>query len=253
MMRREANLHEAWPAAPGRPALIRLENVSRAFDDGAVVALLRVNLQLGEDDCIALVGASGSGKSTLISMLSGIDLPTEGQVFWNGTPVASRQQWAALRASEIGIVFQEFHLIPTLTAMENVEIAMFGRGVASAERRKRAGAALDRVGLSGRLDHRPHALSGGERQRVAIARSIVNRPKLLLADEPTGNLDSTNTTRIADLLLELQHAGMTLVLATHDEALALRCKRQIRLRDGQVVDDWINPGAETVAADRALS
>src|SRR6185312_10272848 len=180
---------------------------------------------------------------SLISMMSGIDGPTAGEVSWNGEPVKSRKQWAAIRSGEIGIVFQEFHLIPTLTALENVEIAMFGRNIAPAKRRLRAATALDRVGLAERLDHVPRALSGGERQRVAIARSIINEPKLLLADEPTGNLDSVNTTMIADLLLQLQRAGTALVLATHDEELALRCKRLIRLRDGHIVDDWVNVAA----------
>jgi putative ABC transport system ATP-binding protein len=220
------------------PPLVCLRNVSRVFDQGAVVALRRVDLEIEPADCVALSGASGSGKSTLISLMCGIDVPTEGDVLWNGKTVRSRKQWAALRSSQVGIVFQEFHLIPTLTALENVELAMFGHSLSSADRRRRASAALDRVGLGSRLAHVPHALSGGERQRVAIARSIVNRPKLLLADEPTGNLDSSNTTMIADLLLELQCAGMALVLATHDQTLALRCKRQIRVRDGHVVDDW---------------
>jgi predicted ABC-type transport system involved in lysophospholipase L1 biosynthesis ATPase subunit len=234
------------------PPLVALKNVSRVYDEGAVVALRRVDLQIDKDDCVALSGASGSGKSTLISMMCGIDVPSEGEVAWNGEGIQSRKRWAALRGSQIGIVFQEFHLIPTLTARENVELAMFGHGVTAAERRARASKALGRVGLGGRVDHVPHSLSGGERQRVAIARSIVNEPKLLLADEPTGNLDSDNTTMIADLLLELQDAGMTLVLATHDEALALRCKRQIRLRDGHVVDDWRSAPIE-VKAEKARS
>jgi putative ABC transport system ATP-binding protein len=222
------------------PPLIRLQGVDRMFDQGAVVALHHVDLVIEPDDCIALVGASGSGKSSLISMLSGIDTPTSGEVYWGSEPIESRKQWAALRSSDIGIVFQEFHLIPTLTARENVEIAMFGRNIPPAERRVRAAAALEQVGLGTRLDHVPRELSGGERQRVAIARSIINRPKLLLADEPTGNLDSVNATMIVDLLFELQQAGAALVLATHDETLALRCKRLIRLRDGQIVDDWVN-------------
>jgi putative ABC transport system ATP-binding protein len=236
-----------------RPPLIRLQGVSRIFDQGAVVALDQVDLQISDDDCIALVGASGSGKSSLISMMSGIDVPTSGEVYWNGRAVASRREWAALRGADIGIVFQEFHLIPTLTALENVELAMFGHGLAPAERRRRASAALERVGLGGRFNHAPQSLSGGERQRVAIARSIINQPKLLLADEPTGNLDTINTTMIADLLLDLQRAGTTLILATHDETLALRCKRQIRVRDGQIVDDWLNVAAVQELAERATA
>jgi predicted ABC-type transport system involved in lysophospholipase L1 biosynthesis ATPase subunit len=236
---------------PSRPSLLRLQGVSRVFDQGAVVALRDVSLQIATDECIALVGVSGSGKSSLISIMTGIAPPTAGEVFWNGQAIESRKQWAALRGSEIGIVFQEFHLIPTLTALENVELAMFGHSLTAVERRRKASAALDRVGLGARLGHLPQALSGGERQRVAIARSIINRPKLLLADEPTGNLDSTNMALIADLLLDLQRAGTALVLATHNETLALRCRRQIRLRDGQIVDDWINVAAELVQAERA--
>src|SRR4051812_4363780 len=233
-----------------RPSLIRLRGVNRVFDQGAVVALRQIDLVIEPDDCIALVGASGSGKSSLISIMSGIDVPTAGEVHWNGSPVESRAQWCALRSSEIGIVFQEFHLIPTLTALENVEIAMFGHAITPAQRRLRAAAALGEVGLGGRLDHLPKALSGGERQRVAIARSIINQPKLLLADEPTGNLDSVNTEIIAELLLGLQRAGTALVIATHDETLALRCKRLIRLRDGQVVDDWLNLAAVPAAPEK---
>ena len=220
--------------SPGQD-LVRLEGVSRVFDAGAVVALRDVSLSIGHGDCVAILGASGSGKSSLINLMSGIDAPTSGRVLWDGQPVTSRRKWAQLRARSIGIVFQEFHLLPTLTALENVEIAMFGHGIKPAVRSTRAKAALRRVGLGARLDHRPSALSGGERQRVAIARSIVNWPTLLLADEPTGNLDSANAAMIADLLLELHVVGnMALVLVTHDEALARRCERQIRIKDGAI-------------------
>jgi putative ABC transport system ATP-binding protein len=171
-------------------------------------------------------------------MMSGIDAPTGGRVMWRGEPVTSRRAWTRLRSQDIGIVFQEFNLLPTLTAIENVELAQFGRGRSAVERRSRAAAALERVGLGARLAHLPHALSGGERQRVAIARSVVNTPKLLLADEPTGNLDSTNADMIADLLIGLQEASQTtLVLVTHDETLARRCRRQIRIKDGSIVED----------------
>jgi len=161
-------------------------------------------------------------------------------VLWGGQPVASRRAWAQLRRRDIGIVFQEFHLLPTLTARENVEMALMGHGIAAAERRERAQSALERVGLAHRLENLPHALSGGERQRVAIARAIVNAPRLLLADEPTGNLDTANTEAVADLLFNLQRdTGMTLVLVTHDEHLAARCRRCVRIRDGEVADDRV--------------
>ena len=218
--------------------LIRLEGVERRYDDGAIVALKKVDLVIATGECLAILGPSGSGKSSLLNMLSGIDMPTAGQVYWNDLPVRSRKEWAVLRGSEIGIVFQEFNLLPTLTALENVEIALIGRGIPASSRRPRVIKALERVGLMGRLDHLPNALSGGERQRVAIARSMVNEPGLLLADEPTGNLDSVNARHIIDLLLGLQEdTGTTLVLITHDEDIAARCNRCVRMKDGEIVED----------------
>ena len=224
----------------GARSLIALRGVSRMHDGGAIAALRNVDLQIKEGDCVAIVGASGSGKSSLVNILCGIDYPTSGHVVWQGRPVRRKREWVWLRRLRIGIVFQEFNLIPTLTALENVELALLGRGMSAKHRYTRAGMVLGRVGL----DHRPHhlvsRLSGGERQRVAIARAIVSDPKLLLADEPTGNLDSVSAGRIADLLFSLREmSGMTLVLVTHDDALAARCTRQIRLRDGAVVEDTL--------------
>jgi putative ABC transport system ATP-binding protein len=218
--------------------LIRLEGVERHYDDGTIVALKKVDLVIASGECLAILGPSGSGKSSLLNMLSGIDMPTKGQVYWNDLPVRSRKEWAVLRGSEIGIVFQEFNLLPTLTALENVEIALIGHGIPASSRRSRAVKALERVGLMARLDHLPNAMSGGERQRVGTARSIVNNPVLLLADEPTGNLDSVNARLIIDLLLALQEdTGTTLVLITHDENIAARCNRCVRMKDGGVVED----------------
>ena len=226
------------PMFPRANPLIRLQNVTRSHDRGKIVALKDVNLVIAAGECIAILGPSGSGKSSLLNILSGIDMPTAGKVYWNDLPPRSRREWATLRGSEIGIVFQDFNLLPTLTAIENVEMALLGRGVSSASRRSRAVKALERVGLIARLDHLPNALSGGERQRVAIARSIVNSPSLLLADEPTGNLDSANAALIIDLLLGLHDdTGTTLVLITHDEDIAARCSRCIRMKDGAVADD----------------
>ncbi len=222
------------------PALVALERVGRVFDDGAIVALASLDLAIPAGDCVAILGPSGSGKSSVVNLISGIDRPTAGRVLWRGKPVKSRRAWARLRRSEIGIVFQEFHLLPTLTAAENVEMALIARGVPASERQTRAREALELVGLGHRLTHLPHALSGGERQRVAIARSIVNGPTLLLADEPTGNLDSANAALVADLLFKLQaDTGMTLVLVTHDESLAGRCKRCVHIRDGVIVEDRV--------------
>jgi putative ABC transport system ATP-binding protein len=228
------------PGEEGAGALIALAGVSRSFDDGTIVALKAVDLAIDRGECVAVLGPSGSGKSSIVNLLSGIDLPNGGRVLWNGRPVASRRAWARLRRKDIGIVFQEFHLLPTLTARENVEMALMGHGTPAAARRERAEAALARVGLSHRLKNLPHALSGGERQRVAIARAIVNAPRLLLADEPTGNLDSANADTVADLLFNLQRdTGMTLVLITHDEHLAARCRRCVRIRDGEIADDRV--------------
>jgi putative ABC transport system ATP-binding protein len=218
--------------------LIRLEAVGRVFDSGSVVALRNIDLRISRGECVAILGSSGSGKSSIVNMLSGIDRPTTGRVYWKDQPVTSRKEWSALRANSIGIVFQEFHLLPTLTALENVELALFGRGIAARERRVRASKSLDRVGLAVRQHHLPHALSGGERQRVAVARSLVNEPELILADEPTGNLDSTNATMVANLLFYLHQTGAAaLVLVTHDEALARRCQRCVRVKDGEIVED----------------
>ena len=222
------------------PPLVTLEGVSRAFDDGAIVALRSIDLAIPAGDCVAILGPSGSGKSSIVNLLSGIDRPTSGRILWNGTPIESRRAWSRLRRDGIGIVFQEFNLIPTLSAAENVEMALMGRGVAANQQRARAQAALGRVGLAHRMRHLPHALSGGERQRVAIARAIVNAPSVLLADEPTGNLDSANAAAVADLLFDLQRdTGMTLVLVTHDESLAARCRRCVRVRDGEIAEDRI--------------
>jgi putative ABC transport system ATP-binding protein len=227
--------------------MLRLNNVSRAFDGGAVVALNDVSLSIDAHDCIAVSGKSGSGKSTLIHILSGCDSATSGSVYWLEQPMRDQRVWRRLRATEIGIIFQEFHLLPTLTAMENVELALMENERSSRKRKRRAGELLTRVGLEARMSHLPAALSGGERQRVAIARSIANTPRLLLADEPTGNLDTVNAASIMDLLLEIhQTRGAALVLATHDESLAARCRRRVALRDGRIVEDCI-------ASDAALA
>lgn len=223
---------------PATETLMRLEAVKRVFDGGSVVALRNIDLRISCGECLAILGASGSGKSSIINMLSGIDRPTTGRVYWKDRTVTSRKDWSALRANSIGIVFQEFHLLPTLTALENVELALFGKGIAAHERRVRASNSLDRVGLIARLHHLPHALSGGERQRVAVARSLVNKPEVILADEPTGNLDSASAATVMDLLFDLHRTGVaTLVLVTHDETLARRCRRCIELRDGEIIED----------------
>jgi ABC-type lipoprotein export system ATPase subunit len=226
--------------------LIALRGVSRNHDGGAISALKNVDLEIVSGDCVAIVGASGSGKSSLVNLLCGIDYPSAGSVLWNGQPVRSQAEWARLRRTSIGIVFQEFNLIPTLTAIENVELALFGRSLSSARRLARASILLDRVGLEHRMHNRVTTLSGGERQRVAIARALANEPRLLLADEPTGSLDSVNAALVAELLFKLRKdPEMTIVLVTHNEALALRCPRQVRVKDGRIVKE---AGNTTVAA-----
>ncbi len=227
-----------------RPPLMRLERIDRVFDAGAVIALRAVNLTIANGERLAILGKSGSGKSTLLHIMGGCDSPTSGSVSWRGEKVNDQRRWRQLRGSEIGIVFQEFHLLPSLSARENVEMALIGRGIGWSDRVRRSRELLDRVGLGGRMDHLPHALSGGERQRVAIARSIANNPSLLLADEPTGNLDSANAASVEDLLFEIQRANdAALAIVTHDETLAARCVRRIRIKDGEVRED-LNPGAE---------
>jgi putative ABC transport system ATP-binding protein len=220
------------------PAIVALNGVSRSFDAGRVTALDQVSLAIAPGDLVAILGRSGSGKSCLVNLMAGLDRPSAGTVLWRGAPVAGRAGWARLRADHIGLVFQEFHLIPTLTAVENVEIGLFGRHLTATARRERAVAALAEVGLSGRLGHLPAALSGGERQRTAVARALARDPDILLADEPTGNLDSVSSQTVADLMLAL-HARrrMTLVVVTHDEALARRFDRQVRVSDGRIVED----------------
>jgi putative ABC transport system ATP-binding protein len=224
--------------SPDSEPLIALRGVSRSYDGGAIAALRSIDLQIEAGDCVAIVGASGSGKSSLVNLLCGIDHASAGSVLWQGRVLRTQREWARLRRLDIGIVFQEFNLIPTLTALENVEIALFGRGLPARQRVTRAALVLGRVGLEHRVDNRVTTLSGGERQRVAIARAIVNQPKLLLADEPTGNLDSVSAANVAEIIFRLHRdSGMTVVLVTHDDALAARCPRRVRIRDGVIVED----------------
>ena len=226
------------PHSSDSRALISLRGVSRVYDGGTITALKNIDLEIEAGDRMAIIGASGSGKSSLVNMLCGIDRPSAGTVLWEGHPQRTRQGWAKLRRLSIGIVFQEFNLIPTLTALENVELALFGRRLAARRRRMRAAIVLERVGLQHRMDSVVTKLSGGERQRVAIARAIVNEPKLLIGDEPTGNLDSKNAANVAHLMFGLcADKRMTLVLVTHDEKLAASCHRRVRIRDGVIVED----------------
>lgn len=215
--------------------LIEFKNVAHSYDEGRIVALRGIDLKFARGESFAIVGPSGSGKTTLMQLMCGIRTPSQGKVLWGGQAVDTAKEWTALRGAGIGIVFQEFNLFPTLSAAENVEMPLIGTGVGGAERTQAVSKALAAVGLSKRATHLPHQLSGGERQRVAVARSIVNEPSLLLADEPTGNLDSKNAKAIMQLLFELtKKREMTLVIVTHDPSIAKRCKHVIEIRDGAV-------------------
>jgi len=223
------------PAMTPQP-LIALEHVGHEFDGGRIVALRDVNLDFGRGESVAIVGASGSGKTTLILVMCGIRTPTKGMLRWKGEPVTTLRQWTDLRRSAIGIVFQDFNLFPTLTARENVELPMAEAGMKAADRAQRARELLAYVGLAHRERHRPSQLSGGEQQRVAIARALSNNPALLLADEPTGELDARTGAEIISLFGKLNADGTTIVVVTHDEELASSAGRKIHMRDGVIVD-----------------
>ena len=226
------------PPAPDVRPLVSLRDVARVYPRGAreVVALAGVSLDVREGEKLAVMGPSGSGKTTLLSILGCLDRPSRGEHLFDGRRVEglSDDELSRLRNRSIGFVFQAFHLIPQLTVAENVETPLLYEGAPAAEWRPRALRALERVGLAPRADHRPSELSGGEAQRAAIARALVTEPRLLLADEPTGNLDSATGEEIASLLDELHARGRTVVLVTHNEALARRAQRVVRLRDGRV-------------------
>jgi putative ABC transport system ATP-binding protein len=220
------------------PAIIEARELSRSFDGGRIVALRGVSLTVRPGEAVAVLGQSGSGKSTLLNLLSGIDVPTSGVVYFAGDVVDRPRDWTRLRSARIGLVFQHFHLLPTLTAIENVELPMLGRVTGAVRRRQRARALMDEVGILDRANARIFELSGGERQRVAIARAIANEPDFVLADEPTGSLDRASGRMIIGLLSELrrQH-GTTLVLVTHDPGVAEFCSRRIELADGSVISE----------------
>lgn len=225
--------------------MIRLEALTRIFQvgDQQVHALDNIDLEIAAGEYISVMGPSGSGKSTLLNVLGLLDTPTSGAFWLDGvnTSTMSDEDLAATRQRQIGFVFQAFHLVPRMTALENVELPMLLAGTAPAERDRRGRQALQGVGLIDREHHRPAQLSGGERQRVAIARAIVMQPRLLLADEPTGNLDSASGVEVLRIMEELNAAGLTLVVVTHDPLIGERARRRLRMRDGRVVEDQRSP------------
>lgn len=224
--------------------LLALRDVSRQYDGGRIVALSNVTMAIAPGETVALTGRSGSGKSTLVHLMAGLDAPSSGAVRFRGQEIGRPSAWTRIRAREIGIVFQAFNLLPTLDALRNVMVPMLGVERDSDRRRGRARALLERVGLAARADHRPAELSGGERQRVAIARCLANRPALILADEPTGNLDSGNARSVTELLLGVcAEYGAALVIATHDATIVDRTMRRIELLDGRVIGGGMAPAS----------
>ncbi len=221
-------------------ALIQLESITKTYDSGenAVQALRGVDVQIDRGEFLSIIGPSGSGKSTLMHILGCLDSPSTGRYWLDGEDVAtmSGKQLARIRNQKLGFVFQTFNLLPRATILKNVELPLLYAGVDSDERRTRAMHALDRVGLANRFKHRPSELSGGQRQRVAVARALVNTPSLILADEPTGNLDQKTGSDIIRLFEEVAAAGQTIVLVTHDPAIAARTQRRVKIVDGLVVD-----------------
>jgi putative ABC transport system ATP-binding protein len=221
--------------------MIRLSAVSRCFilGDQQVKGLDRVDLQVSPGEYLAVMGPSGSGKSTLLNILGLLDAPDSGEYWLNGEATAAldENRRAELRSRHIGFVFQSYHLIPRLTALENIELPMLLAGIEPAERHRRSARLVERLNLGDRVRHRPGELSGGQRQRVAIARAMVMQPALLLADEPTGNLDSHSGAEVVALLEELNGEGLTLLVVTHDPAIGGRARRRLSMRDGQIIDD----------------
>jgi putative ABC transport system ATP-binding protein len=229
--------------------IIILKNIEKVYKIGneLIYALRDVSLNVQKNEYVALMGPSGSGKSTLMNMLGCLDTPTSGQYILNGHSVAtmSDSQLAEIRNKEIGFVFQTFNLLPRATTLDNVALPLVYAGLSKAAREERAKEVLEQVGLGDRMQHKPNELSGGQRQRVAIARALVNKPAIILADEPTGNLDSKTSIEIMGLLEDIHKNGNTIILVTHEEDIAMHAHRIVRLRDGLVESDAANSNITT--------
>lgn len=225
-------------------ALIHIENMKKIYNPGEneVRALDGINLDIERGDLVAIVGHSGSGKSTLMNMLGCLDTPTSGKYVLDGQDVASMtdNQLADVRNKEIGFIFQGFNLISNLDAVGNVELPLVYRGVSKNERKQLAMEALKSVGLEDRMKHKPNEMSGGQQQRVAVARAVAAKPPIILADEPTGNLDTKSTQEILEILKELHRSGRTVIIITHDEEIASQAHRVIRILDGRIEEDYCN-------------
>ncbi len=223
--------------------IIQIENLTKIYDTGAiqVEALKSVNLNVEKNEFVAIMGPSGSGKSTLMNIIGCLDRLTDGKYLLEGKDISTLNdnELAVIRNKKIGFVFQAFNLLPRLTALGNVELPMIYAGIPASMRRKKAIEALEKVGLGDRLHHRPNELSGGQKQRVAIARALVNNPAILLADEPTGNLDSKSSHEIMDIFEKLNDEGVTIVMVTHEAEIAAHTKRNVIFRDGEIISDTL--------------
>jgi putative ABC transport system ATP-binding protein len=237
------------PTNTAKP-LITIKDIGRKYVIGAEVihALKSVSLSINKGEFVALMGPSGSGKSTLMNILGCLDTPTKGLYILNGIDVShmTDSQLAEVRNSEIGFVFQTFNLLPRNTALDNVALPLIYAGINKEKRMERASNALKNVGLGNRMDHKPNELSGGQRQRVAVARALINNPSIILADEPTGNLDTKTSIEIMGLIEDIHAKGNTIILVTHEEDIAMHAHRIVRMRDGLIENDYVNTNVQTV-------